>query len=362
MGAWLWLVVAAAPGAAAAEPGSGGSGTLYMSARPGRVVIAEEATFRVIGEIPLPKARPNVSYPLQLSQDRKRFLSWSPNLEEVEIVDISQRRVVADVSLSEGNKKVRFDGYQGGAEHARFLALATRTATKLVDRFEVGPKTLVEYDLEQHKLGRVIPWPKGEEREAVDLRYSPDGRLLYVFADDIFIYDTAKLEIVDKWELSRPIEAGFGRIDLGAGDELADEPGFVTGIFTVDDPLQHRKVMGVARVDLGAKKLDFWSVGPALPLRRFALGPDRRKGYALLDEIGNYELWTFDLAGRRLEKRTPFPGRPRMDLVVSSNGKVLYVFGAGNTIDLFDASTHRHLRTVTLDFEVSQLYVFPPGR
>ena len=47
---------------------------------------------------------------------------------------------------------------------------------------------------------------------------------------------------------------------------------------------------------------------------------------------------------------------------MSSNGKVLYVSGAGNTIDLYDAATHRYLRTVTFDSEISSLYVFPPGR
>ena len=82
----------------------------------------------------------------------------------------------------------------------------------------------------------------------------------------------------------------------------------------------------------------------------------------MLEEIGNYEMWTLDLEGRRLEKRTPVPGRPRMELAVSTNGRLLYVFGAGNTIDLYDAATHRYLRTVTFETEVASLFVFPPGR
>ena len=238
-----------------------------------------------------------------------------------------------------------------------------RAATKLVDRFEIGPKTIVEYDLEKRKLtGRTVPWPKDEERDRVGVRYSPDGKLLYVFTEDVFIYDTASLKLVDTWELSRPLEGGFGRVDLGPADEYWEEPGFATGLFEVDDPVQHRKMMGVARIDLAGKKLDFWTVGPARPMRAFALAPGRKKAYSLLQEIGNYEIWTLDLEGRRLEKRTPFAGRPRMDLAVSSNGRVLYVFGAGNTIDLYDAATHAHLRTVTLDFEFTHLYVFPPER
>ena len=356
------LALALGAPARALEPVSGGRGTLYMASRPGRVLIVDEATFKITGEIPLPRTRPGISYPLQLSEDKKRFYSMTMNMEEIEVVDIASRKVTSTVTLSERIKRMRLGAYDGVGEYdGRVLALAGRAATKLVDRFEIGPNTLFEYDLVQHKVARTIPWPKGEEREAVGLHYSPDGKLLYVFAEDVFIYDTADLKVVDKWDLSRPLEDGFGRINLGGGDSINEEPGFVTGLFTVDDPLQHRKMMGVARVDLVGKKVDFWTVGPAMSLRRFALAPGRKKAYALLDEIGRYEMWTFDLENRRLEKRTPFTGRPRMEITVSSNGKVLYVSGAGNTIDLYDAVTHRYLRTVTFEAELSSLYVFPPG-
>jgi len=86
------------------------------------------------------------------------------------------------------------------------------------------------------------------------------------------------------------------------------------------------------------------------------------RAYALLDEIGGWEMWTLDLERRRVERRTPFAGRPRMDLKMSSSGRLLHVFGAGNTVDVFDAATERLLRTVTFDYEVSQLFVFPPAR
>src|SRR5262249_42071813 len=133
------------------------------------------------------------------------------------------------------------------------------------------------------------------------------------------------------------------------------------GMFTVDDPLQHRKMLGVARMDLAKKAVDFWTIGPAQEVRRLALAPDHKRAYALLDETGNWELWTFDLVGRQLVKRTPFAGRPR-EVKVSSSGKLLYIFGAGNTIDVFDAAPHRLLRTLTFDHEVSQLFVFPKAR
>ncbi len=58
--------------------------------------------------------------------------------------------------------------------------------------------------------------------------------------------------------------------------------------------------------------------------------------------------------------RTPFRGRPRMALRVSSDGKTIYIFQAGNTIDLYDAATFKLLRTITLDGDMTRLLLFPP--
>ena len=53
---------------------------------------------------------------------------------------------------------------------------------------------------------------------------------MYLFSDqDVLIYDTASFTQVDKWELSKPIEEGFGRLEFGSSDAINDEPGFYTG-------------------------------------------------------------------------------------------------------------------------------------
>ena len=115
-----------------------------------------------------------------------------------------------------------------------------------------------------------------------------------------------------------------------------------------------------ALVNLAAKSVDFWPLGPARPVG-FSLAPDRKRAYGLLQEIGHYEFWTFDLEHHKLGAKTEFPGRPRMALRTSSNGKVLYIYQAGNTIDLYEASTYKYLRTLTLDADsTTELFVVPP--
>ena len=64
------------------------------------------------------------------------------------------------------------------------------------------------------------------------------------------------------------------------------------------------------------------------------MAPDRKRGYGLLQQIGRYEFWAFDLEQKKLINRTEFAGRPRMALRVSSNGKLLYIYQAGATIDV----------------------------
>ena len=271
----------------------------------------------------------------------------------------------SDLSMSEGRNKRTYIRGMVPDPLDRFLVMVLKVVEKKIDRYEVAAPKLVVYDLKEHKIARTVPWPNNEERENINVMFSPDGKLLYFFAEDVLIYDTTDFKQVDTWELSRPIEEGFGRFDFGPRDATYEEPGFYSGIFTVRDAVLNRDIMGVARVNLTAKSFDFWPIGPAMALPigarpvGFSLAPDRKRAYGVLQEIGHYEFWTFDLDKHSVVK-TEFEGRPRMALRTSSNGKVLYIYQAGSTIDLYDASSYKHMRTITLDAdETTDLIVMP---
>ena len=352
-----FLMAAAALAASGADKISAGNGLLYVGGRPNMIFIIDEATEKVVGQI---ECKTGTPAGLTLSHDRKRFYVSDITFENIEIIDIASRKSIDSFKLSEGNKKMRVFGFEPDPLD-RFLVLAVKPATKLADRFEIGSQVLYQYDLKEHKVARTIPWPNGEEREfGVGLRFSPDGKLLYFLGEDIVAYDTTDFKQVDKWEISRPIEDGFGRIRFGLGSDVNEDPGFYTGIFNVQDAVQHRAIMGIARVNLAKKDVDFYPLGPASGVGGFALAPGRKMAYGLHSEIGKYEFWSFDLEKRRLGPHMEFRGRPRMGLKVSSNGKVLYIHVAGNTIDLYDATTFQYLRTISLDADMTTgLYVMP---
>lgn len=341
--------------ARAGATATGGDHLLYIGTYDGTIHIIDEATEQKTGAIKLTTGIPRS---LTLSQSRTKFYVLDSTLEKIEVIDIATRSTVSTFTLSAGNKQVRIRGLQVDPLE-RFLILLTRSATKQVDRWEIGDIALQLYDLEQKKVTRTIPWPRGEEREGVNIRFSPDGKLLYFFGDDVLILETQNFTEVDTWALSRPIESGLGRISFGQVDDFNEDPGFFTGLFTIQDPVQHRRIMGLGRVNLVGKSIDFTPIGPAEGVG-FAMAPDRKRGYGLMQQIGRYEFWAFDVQQRKLTSRTPFEGRPRMAMRVSSNGRLLYVFQAGATIDVYDSTSYQLLRTIEMTADqTTNLFILP---
>ncbi len=54
------------------------------------------------------------------------------------------------------------------------------------------------------------------------------------------------------------------------------------------------------------------------------------------------------------------PERSRQTAPPSSNGRFLYVHGAGSTIDVYDAQTFRLIRSVSLGADMTEWLLLPP--
>lgn len=342
----------------AAESGgqSGGNGTIYVGTYNKNILVVNESNLRVVDSIPVSVGIPTS---MILSADRKRFYVLDPQFENVEIIDIATRKAVDKFTLSSGDTRVRLWAINVDPRE-RFAVVLVKTYTKKLDRFEIGKPTLLRYDLTKKIVTDTIPWPKGEERDGAQIIFSPDGELMYFFTtDDVLVYSTDSLKQVDRWEYSRTLfEEGLGRLNFFFPNDIYEEPGFYTGLFRITDPVNRRTLMGVARVDLVKRTVDFYTLGPSEPVN-FRLAPGRRRAYGLRQQVGRYEFWTFDLEGRRVAQRTEFRGRPRMGLTPSTNGRQLYIHTAGPTIDVYDANTFRHQRTVDLGADMTGLVIIP---
>jgi DNA-binding beta-propeller fold protein YncE len=337
---------------------SGGAGTLYVGTYARQVLVIDEATMKVKDTIKSQLGIPDIS----LSFDRKHLYLTDPGNEKVEIVDLATKKSSGVFTLSTDSMKVRMWGFSLDPKE-RFAILLVKAYQEHADRYEVRGPTLLRYDLATRRVTDTIPWPRGEEREGAQIVFSPDGKLMYFFTqDDVLIYDAVSLKEVDRWEISKTLfEEGLGRINFGLPYDVYEEPGFYTGLFRTNDPVNHRTQMGVARMDLVNRQLDFYSLGPSQAVS-FRLSPDRKKAYGIHSEVGNYQFWTFDLDSRRVLGKTEFPGRPRMGLVVSSNGTQLYITTAGATIDRYSTSDFKHLGQVNLGADMTNVVIVPAMR
>jgi len=357
------LLTLAITGRAAAQTGdgaipAGGTGTLYVGTYARNILVLDEGTMRVRDTIPSQIGIPGLS----LSFDRKHLYLSDPGSEKVEIIDIATKKSLGVFTLSHDSVKVRMSGFSLDPKE-RFAVLVVKVYTKHKDRYEVSKPTLLRYDLAKRAVTDTIPWPKGEERDFAQIIFSPNGDLMYFFtSDDVLIYDSNTLKQVDRWELSRTLfEEGMGRLGFGFANDIYEDPGFYTSLFRSTDPVNHRALMGVARMDLVNRSLDFYTLGPSQAVS-FRLAPGRKRAYGIHPEIGNYQFWTFDLEQRRVVSKTEFKGRPRMGLVVSSGGSQLYITTAGPTIDRYEVGTFRHLGTVDLGADMTNVILIPPAR
>jgi hypothetical protein len=147
-------------------------------------------------------------------------------------------------------------------------------------------------------------------------------------------------------------------IHFGGDLDLINEAGEHTAMFVSSDPVIHNRVFGLARLDLSTRQMDFKPIGPApAGIAGFEVTPDKKLGYAVVANgiHGNKrcEFWAFDLNSDRITQRADVPCRTRFTLGISTDGKKLYIYGAGFDIEVYDAATLQHEKTWDLNNDVT---------
>lgn len=334
---------------------SGGNGTIYASTYSDLITVIDERNFEIVGQIQTQNGIPGR---FVLSADRERLYVSDATGYYIEVLDLARRRSIDSFTIGSGNERFRIMSFAVDPQETYALILG-KTRIEHIDRFEVGSATLIRYDLRNHEVMDTIPWPGGHERERASFRFSPDGGLVYFSAEDIIVLESENFTEVDRWEVSQELEPGLGQVSPGFTESYYEKPGFFTGLVRITDPINNRRMMGIARVDLAERDLDFYTLGPSEPVGCFALAPGGRKAWALYSEVGHYEFWAIDLEQRRVTHREVFDGRPRMGLIASTNGELLYIHVAGNTIDVYDSETYEHLKVVDVGGDMRGFLLLP---
>src|SRR6266404_6312083 len=294
---------------------------MYVGTLDKKLLVIDEAQEEVVGEIPL-GGIPRVT---ALSADKKKLHIFSTQML-LETVDLESRKVISSFSLADPRNRVRIQANApdlvnigGNARFSgiavdpkgRYLYTTMRNVVKDIDQYRIDPPQFVAIDLQDQKIAKAWPFPKGINQGFgfnATYKVSADGKRLYVFQEDILVFDLDTFKQIDTIELAQPPFPGASPYRLAASDDPFDAPDSVTSVFTAVDPIVHKGTMGVAHIDLTTRKVDYFPIGPTLPMSSFMLSPDRKRGYSVMPKIstgGNRESewWVWDLQNHKVIKK-----------------------------------------------------------
>lgn len=344
--------------------GSAFAQTAFLGSWPHQVLVFDTAQEKIVGKIDLPT---DVPRSLLLSPDKKKLFVSSLNDNAIVTIDVATRQVLSSFSLNTSTINYRLNGLAADSDGRHLYTVATPIVKK-VDRYEVESPKILVIDLQDKKISRIGDFPKEENAMfgyRTSLRVSPDGKLLYLFRNNVLVVDLATFKVAKKIDLEKPEIIGMENLSLNMVEDPNEADGMMTAVFNSSDPYVHRQTFGIAHLDLAKQTFNFTPVGPAnTQIMSLLMTPDRKTGYtvAINGTHGNRrcEFWAFDMASRKLINKGEFDGRTRFFFGMSADGKKLLVYGAGYQIAVFDSSNFRLRHEIDVPGDITTNMVVLP--
>jgi len=347
-------------------------GLMYIGTLDKKILVFDEDKEAVVGEIPM-EGVPRIT---AISADKKQLYVVNTRMG-LEVVDLDTRKASMLLNMADGRSRpdvlalgpdlinpgnYDFEGFSGLAVDptGRYLYTSMRVTIKELDEYRIEPMKFVVIDLQSKKIAKSFPFPKELDQGFGPLstyKVSPDGKQLYVFGKDVLIFDLATFKQVDKITLSKPLYPGASPLRLSATDDPYDDPTKMTSVFTAVDPVVHKGTLGLATLNLSTREVNYSPIGPAFPMLGFMLSPDRKIGYSVMFNYaaGNRrtEWWVWDIQTHMVIKTQPFESRPTFRFGISSDGKKLYLYGSGSTLEIIDAATLTSKKLLYLNRDIT---------
>jgi hypothetical protein len=326
----------------------------YIGTLDKKLLIYDEDKEEVVGEIPLQ----GIPRQTALTHDQTKLVVMTTQMA-VETVDLKARKMLTHFELADGRSRPRMSRGGGGLAldpTSHYLYATFRNSVKESDFYKMEPPQFVKIDLQTGKIVQSFSFPANMENgfgAGVGYKVSPDGKSLYVFDEDVIIYDLATFKEVDRIEMSRPDYPGSSPYRLVAENDPNARDNEYTSLFNSIDPVVHKGTLGLATLDLNSRKSTFVPIGVDLPSLGFLLSPDHTRGYSIMFEGlgGNRrtEFWVWDIASHKVIKKAPFEARPTLRFGLSADGKKIYLYGAGSSFEVFDGNTLQSRKLIFLN-------------
>jgi len=329
-------------------------GLAYIGTLDKKLLVYDENKEEVAGEIPLQ----GIPRQTALSHDQTKLVILTTQMA-VETVDLNARKMINHFELGDGRSRPRMSRGGGGLvldPTGRYLYATFRASVKEKDYYRMEPPQFVKIDVETGKIVQSFSFPPNMDQgfgAGVTYRVSPDGKSLYVFDEDLIIYDLATFKEVDRFEMSRPDYPGASPYRLTPQNDPNAEDNIYTSLFTAVDPVVHKGTLGLLTLDLNTHKSTFTPIGIELPSLGFLVSPDHTRGYSIMFEGtgGNRrtEFWVWDLPSHKVVKKAPFEARPTLRFALSGDGRKIYLYGAGSSFEVFDGDTLQSRKLIFLN-------------
>jgi DNA-binding beta-propeller fold protein YncE len=289
------------------------------------IQVIDGDTDAIVADIPITGAVREVG----LTADKK-FLYVATNRHFVHKVDLAENRVVGTVDInSEGWERFMFGFVLGADGTSAYGALMSRTTDK--GDVVVGKPVVAQFDLATGKLLRSVEVPWG----VAHLVSVQNGKMVYAIGQDIYKIDTTGrdlkvVETVPMFDKEMNI--------LPFWDYSFDNGGVASMNYYTP------KAMGLLLVhqDTGEMQ-DIVIKGEPAMAYSVVLAPDRKKAYAVMDD-----LTVIDLVKKSYERSVPIKEGTCYGVNVSSDGSKIYVGGGGSTLTVFDARTLKPIKVLQM--------------
>ena len=258
---------------------------MYIGTLDKKLLVMDEQKDEVVGEIPL-EGVPRVT---ALSADQKQLYIINTKMT-IEVVDLATQKEISSFSLSDGRSKPRMAAgavargvlsgrFSGLAvdPNGRYLYATMKSVVKDIDEYRIGEPKFIVIDLQDKTIAKTFDFPKEFDQGfgfMATYKVSPDGKLLYVFDDDILIFDLATFQEVGRIPLAQPPYPGASPYRLTVSEDPYDTPAEVTNVFTSVTPscTKERRAGDYKPADARRQVRTHWSVAAYAWLHAFT-GP-----------------------------------------------------------------------------------------
>jgi len=262
--------------------------------------------------------------------DRK-FLYVVTKRHLIHKIDLAEKQVVNTIDTSGADWDRFIYGFDlapdGKTAYVNLLSRTTRKGEAVV-----APPKLAQIDLENGRIIRSIEMPWG----STSLVSVKNSTYIYVIGKDIVKVDVSgkKMKVIGTYPM---FEKKWNILPLW---DYTMENG---GVFMVN--YYTPELMGLVSIDTHSGEIkDIPLKGPPVFAYSVILSPDKKKVYAVMDE-----LTVIDLETRSYEHVIPIPGGTHYAINVSSDGRKIYVSGGGATTTIFDAKSLKLIKVLQME-------------